>query len=134
MLKTINALIALILVCVLYVVVGTLLEIIIGDIQDFSMSHATLSRILQYDFLKNFIWVLLFVLIGDYAVNGIQKVLQFIPLFHHLPEISLDTKEDFKHSIVSLKIFTLLLHTKLKIIILMNPSYTYLNKRILKNK
>ena len=96
MLKTINALIALILVCVLYVVVGTLLEIIIGDIQDFSMSHATLSRILQYDFLKNFIWVLLFVLIGDYAVNGIQKVLQFIPLFHHLPEISLDTKEAFQ--------------------------------------
>lgn len=96
MLKTMNALIALILVCLLYVVVGTILEIIIGDIQDFSMSHATLSRILQNDFLKNFIWVLLFVLIGDYAVNGIQKVLQCIPLFHCLPEISLDIKEAFQ--------------------------------------
>ena len=88
MLKTISALIALILVCVLYVVVGTLLEIIIGDIQDFSMSHAYLSRLLQNDFMKNFIWVLLFVLVGDYAVNGIQKILQRTPIFHYLPEIS----------------------------------------------
>ena len=96
MLKTISALIALILVCVLYVVVGTLLEIIIGDIQDFSMSHAYLSRLLQNDFMKNFIWVLLFVLVGDYAVNGIQKILQCTPIFHYLPEISLDIKEAFQ--------------------------------------
>ena len=96
MLKTISALIALILVCVLYVVVGTLLEIIIGDIQDFSMSHAYLSRLLQNDFMKNFIWVLLFVLVGDYAVNGIQKILQRTPIFHYLPEISLDIKEAFQ--------------------------------------
>ena len=96
MLKTISALIALILVCVLYVVVGTLLEIIIGDIRDFSMSHAYLSRLLQNDFMKNFIWVLLFVLVGDYAVNGIQKILQCTPIFHYLPEISLDIKEAFQ--------------------------------------
>ncbi|MDY5279458.1 hypothetical protein [Sharpea porci] len=93
--KAVKSLFALILVCVLFILISTVIEISLGSLQDFLVSNTGLAHTFLMDLLKNLIWVIVFVVFSDALMKLIENVLKKLPFVNRLVFLSLDIKEAF---------------------------------------
>ena len=94
--KAVKSLFALILVCVLFVLFSTVIEILLGNLQDYLVSNTGLVQTFLMEVFKNLIWVIVFVVLSDEIMKLIEIGLKHLPLVNRLVFLSLDIKEAFQ--------------------------------------